>query len=209
MDISMNSDAKFWDAIARKYAARPVSDPEAYAHTLARTRNYMRQTDSVLELGCGTGSTALALGDACGAYLGTDVAPEMIAIASEKEQGAGQVSFAVSDSTMSGEADESRDVVLAFNLLHLLPDLDATLMRSAAVLKPGGYFISKTPCLAGQWYLRPVIAVMQVVGKAPFLRFLRPSDLDARIKAAGFEIVELAEHNKSTWGHFIVARKVH
>ena len=63
-DITMAhtaADARFWDKSARKYAAAPIKDMEGYDRTVDRTRQLLRDTDTVLELGCGTGTTALKL----------------------------------------------------------------------------------------------------------------------------------------------------
>ena len=49
---------------APKYAKSPIKDVPAYEYTLGRTRSYLKPTDAVLELGCGTGGTALKLADA-------------------------------------------------------------------------------------------------------------------------------------------------
>ena len=57
---------------ARRYAAAAVSDPRGYERTLRRTRELLEENDHVLELGCGTGSTALRLADGVASYLGTD-----------------------------------------------------------------------------------------------------------------------------------------
>ena len=57
----MTATAKFWDGIAEKYAKSPIRDIESYEHTLQRTVSYLKPTDQVLELGCGTGRTALRL----------------------------------------------------------------------------------------------------------------------------------------------------
>ncbi len=207
MDVVMQADARFWDKIARKYAKQPVSDPEAYERTLTRTRSYLRESDNVLEMGCGTGTSALKLADATGSYLATDLAAEMIAIATEKGTGTENVTFAVSDTRLDGVAEKSMDVLLSFNLFHLVLDLEQALGRVAEIVKPGGYFISKTPCLGTSWYLKPVIALMRLVGKAPYVAFLKSKDYDSAIEAAGFRIVEVAEHNKGTRGHFVVAQR--
>ncbi|MCG8445153.1 MAG: class I SAM-dependent methyltransferase [Hyphomicrobiales bacterium] len=55
----------------------PVRDVEAYEYTLERTRSYLAKTGRVLELGCGTGSTALLLAG----ITGNDISPNMIGIA--------------------------------------------------------------------------------------------------------------------------------
>ena len=207
MDMTMTTSPKFWDGIAKRYAAQPVSDPDAYALTLERTRGYLKSTDHVLEIGCGTGTSALKLADACAKITATDYAPEMIAIAREKGAEVPSVAFELADARLGDFEAGQFDAVLAFNLYHLVDDLETALNRAHAVLKPGGHFITKTPCLGGAWHLRPVIGMMRLFGKAPYLQYLRPDNWDAQIEAAGFDIVETAEHNKQTRGHFVVARK--
>ena len=39
------SDARFWDKTARKYAASTVSDPDGYERTLERTRAFLTPDD--------------------------------------------------------------------------------------------------------------------------------------------------------------------
>lgn len=82
--LTIESDARFWDRAARKYAARPIAAPAEYERTLDRTRALLKSSDHVLELGCGTGTTALRLADGVERYLATDISPEMIAIANQK-----------------------------------------------------------------------------------------------------------------------------
>ena len=54
-------DAGFWDRYARKYAAHAIKDMAGYQRTVERTRHYLKKTDRVIEIGCGTGTTALTL----------------------------------------------------------------------------------------------------------------------------------------------------
>lgn len=196
----------FWTNIAERYAARPVSDPNAYAHTLERTTEHLNPTDTVLEIGCGTGTTALKLAPSVTQYLATDYAEGMIEIARAKPA-ADTLRFEIADDQMTALKADEFDVALAFNLLHLLPDLESTLARVSTVLKPGGHFISKTPCIAGNPFFAVVIAALRLVGRAPYVAMLRPAQLKDKIRQAGFEIVEVADHNKGNRGHFIVARK--
>ena len=54
----------------------------------------------------------------------------------------------VDDATScDGESANCYDRVLAFNVLHLVEDLEATVEACASALRPGGLLISKTPCL--------------------------------------------------------------
>ena len=82
--MSITSDARFWDRSSRKYAKSSIADLNGYERTLERTRAYLQPGDSVLELGCGTGTTALRLADGVQSYLATDISGGMIAIAEEK-----------------------------------------------------------------------------------------------------------------------------
>lgn len=78
------SDARFWDRTSRKYAMGKIADQAGYERTLDRTRALFGASDKVLELGCGTGTTALRLAGAVQHYLATDFSAGMIAIANEK-----------------------------------------------------------------------------------------------------------------------------
>ena len=79
----------FWDKIAPKYAKKPVADPAAYEAKLDRVRALLRAEDRVLEIGCGTGSTALTLAPNVAEITATDISGGMIAIAEDKHAAAG------------------------------------------------------------------------------------------------------------------------
>ncbi|MBV2358977.1 class I SAM-dependent methyltransferase [Thalassococcus sp. CAU 1522] len=203
----MTTKAAFWDKIAEGYAKRPVGDAQAYEQTLNRVRHWLAPDMAVLELGCGTGTTALRLADTGADILGTDLSGEMIRIAEGKAavQGDANVRFAVAE---AGAAQGAFDAVMAFNLLHLVEDLPGTLTHVRARLPEGGLFISKTPCLGGKPWFRPLIGLLRLVGKAPFVAFLRPAELRRAIEAAGFEVVETGDYPPKLPSHFVVARAV-
>ena len=205
----MASDAAFWDSIAEKYAARPIKDEAAYAKTLERTRAHLRPDDRVIEFGCGTGTTAVKLAPAVGHYTATDIAANMIAIGEVKARDAHAANLTFLRGTLDDVwAEAPFDAVLAFNFLHLVDDLPAALARVRGLLDTGGLFISKTVCLSGAWLLmKPVIGVMQMMGRAPHLSFIAPAALERAIAAAGFEIVETGNYPK-TINRFDVARKM-
>ncbi|MDQ0317338.1 class I SAM-dependent methyltransferase [Amorphus orientalis] len=201
----------FWDRQARKYARRPVADMASYDHTMERTRAHLAGADSVVELGCGTGTTALRLADCVGHITATDISSEMIAIAREKaaKQGATNATFAHAD-VFSALADgPPRDAVLAFNLFHLTEDPAEAIRAVHDALKPGGLFVSKTVCLGDRpGVLRVVIPVMKAIGMAPkAVAFLKVAELDRTIAEAGFEILETGVFPKSPPARFVVARK--
>jgi ubiquinone/menaquinone biosynthesis C-methylase UbiE len=204
-------DQHFWDRVARKYARDPIKDMAGYTRTLECTRQRLRETDTVLELGCGTGTTALSLAPSVALLMGTDVSHEMIAIAREKAgtQGCGNAEFKVAPSDRALGTDGAFDAVLAFNVLHLLADRSATLQKVVCALKPGGLFISKTPCLSEMNpLLRLAVPVARLAGKAPSVAFFSALELEREIEGAGLTIIERARHGSGPKDPriFLVAR---
>lgn len=210
--MSIASDARFWDRTSRKYARGAISDQAGYERTLSSTRALLEPDGRVLELGCGTGTTALRLAGSVREYLATDISTEMIAIANEKCAASplpGLVFRTATADTLAAEAVQF-DAVLGFNYLHLVRDLPGTLRTIHAILAADGVFVSKTPCVGDMnpifWLALPV---MRAIGLAPYAGVFRAAELGRHIRDAGFEI--LATENHATKGNdrrpFIVARK--
>ncbi|MDZ4173268.1 MAG: class I SAM-dependent methyltransferase, partial [Hydrogenophaga sp.] len=76
--------AMFWDRIADKYAADPIEDIAGYEATLKRVQDFLSDDQDVLEIGCGTGTTALRLAPLTHRWLATDLSTNMISIARQK-----------------------------------------------------------------------------------------------------------------------------
>ncbi len=204
----MRNPENFWDGAAKKYARSPVKNQQAYSQTIERCKAHLSLNDNVLEIGCGTGSTALLLADSVARITASDISGNMIEIARAKEPRAENVTFvkgtAFDDTFEAG----SFSAVVTFNFLHLLKDIPATVRRANELLKPGGLFISKSTCLAGQGVFWPILLpVMQMIGFAPYVKFLTIEELEGMITSAGFEIVETGDYPASPPNRFIVARK--
>lgn len=213
MMLSSTTDAHFWDRIARKYATDPIKDTAGYERTLARTVELLSHSDNVLEIGCGTGTTALRLARTVRRLVATDVSSEMIAIAREKcvAQGGSNVEFVVAPAEGAPGDDGSYDAVLAFNVLHVVGARTAALARLFRLLRPGGLFISKTPCLTEMNPLiRLAVPVMRAIGQAPRrVAFFTASDLEREIAGVGFTVSERARHGSGRTDPriFIVAKR--
>ncbi len=209
----MTDAAKFWDKIAPKYAQDPIKDMSAYEYTRGRTASYLTQDSRVLEIGCGTGSTALELAPFAREIVGTDISPAMIEIAAQKARTAGisTVDFRAMTAQDASKLTEGFDVVTGFNLFHLVENAEDVFGNIHRLLPSGGYFISKTACLADpsvglkRFAFKPLIAVMRLFGKAPYVRSFTHRELESAITFAGFEIIETG--NFPALSRYIVARK--
>ncbi len=208
--------AQFWNKVANRYAKSPIANVEAYEATLDHTLANLNPSDVVLELGCGTGTTALKLASSVSRYVASDFAANMVEIGRRKAEDAGldKLEFQVGQLGDPDFGQGSYDAVLSFNMLHLLDDLPAALQQIHGLVRPGGHFISKTPC----WPTRSVplkyralsvmLPVMRLLGKAPDYVNLRTiPELESLIRAAGFELVEVGDYPNHPPSHFIVARR--
>ena len=206
----MDTDAAFWDKTARKYAASPIKNMDAYNETLDRTRAHLSKEDRVLEVGCGTGSTALLLASSVVHITASDFSASMIEIGEEKARGQGAENVSFLQAALPDPRLEAQpyDAVLSFNTLHLVRDLPAVLANLHGALKPGGLLITKTVCLAQQTRLWGVpIFLLRLIGRAPYVNLLTFGALEQAIEDAGFGILETGLY-PPPWSRFVVARKI-
>lgn len=209
----MTDSATFWNKAAPKYAKDPISDMAAYEYTLERTISYLSEDDRVLELGCGTGSTALLLAPHVREIVGTDLSDAMIGIAQDKakDEGLTNTDFRVASAADAAKLKEPFDAVLGHNLFHLVEDAESIFSDVYRMLPAGGYFIQKTPCLGDKAFgfkrfpIRAILPLMQLFGKAPYVRFMSQPDLENALTFAGFEIVEAG--NFPAESRYIVAKR--
>lgn len=199
----------FWDKMAKRYAASAIRDQAAYETKLEKTRAYLTPESRVLEIACGTGSTALLHAPFVQHYLATDYSGAMIEIAKAKAAKAGveNVTFQCRAIAAIGPEDGPFDVVMAHSILHLLPDWQDVLVDVFDLVKPGGLFISSTPCMKSfTVLLRPLLTLGQWAGKVPALAYFSAADLQRGLIAAGF-MIESTWQPKPRAAVFIVARR--
>lgn len=208
---TMSADAKFWDDIAKKYAARPVENVTAFERKKAITREHLRPDSTILEIGCGTGSLALELSASAGHVHAMDISTEMIRIANQKKDAQAVTNVTFHQGTLDGGTPfepAQFDAVWAYSILHLVDDRSRTLETIFALLKPGGSFISSNVCLGGTWVpYGALIAVMRWFGKAPVVYRYDRATIMRGIREAGFVEVEEKDVGAESTVAFIVARK--
>lgn len=204
--MSHERQQRFWNRIARRYAARQIKDVAAYEAMLTDVAARLAPSDRVLELGCGTGGTAIRLAPGVQDWKATDFSAQMIEIARAKPAG-DNLSFVLVDAEEAFD-DAPFDAICAFNVLHLLDDPHAILDRIHASLKPGGLLISKTWCfgdLGTRW--RGLFAVLRALGLFPATHGFTVAGLRQSLEKAGFEIVDETVFGKHRQNPYIVARR--
>jgi ubiquinone/menaquinone biosynthesis C-methylase UbiE len=204
----MKNARAFWNRSAARYAKSPIRNMSAYEQKLAITQEYLHPDSSVLEFGCGTGSTAILHAPHVRDMVAIDISDRMLEIAEHKARDAGVKNITFRRGTLEEveRAEASFDAVLGLNILHLLEDLDATLARVHGLLKPGGLFVSSTVLIGDiNFMLRLVIPPMQVLGFAPYVNRFGKQTLVNKLIAAGFSIEREWQPGKGTV--FIVAKK--
>ena len=203
------SNARFWNRIAARYARQPLADEAAYQRKLTMTRERLAPDMDVLEIGCGTGSTAIAHAPHVREIHAVDVSSRMLEIAAAKAKDAGATNIRFEECAVDtlDVPDDRYGAVLALSILHLVADRERTLRQVFRVLEPGGLFISNTACIAG-WMraLKPAFAIGRALTLLPLVQFFRQSELLASVEGAGFEIEEVWRPTVRS-AVFIVARK--
>jgi len=138
------AQARWYDALA---AVLTLGRDRSLRDRLAELAQ-LTPGESVLDVGCGTGSLALAakrrVGDT-GSVSGVDASLDMIALATRKATRAGAaVTFRVGTAERLPYADASLDAVMATLMLHHLPvPLRRDFAREARrVLRPGGRILT-------------------------------------------------------------------
>lgn len=124
------SDRVGWNFSVMKTLREPI--PWEYGDIV---RKYVKQTDSVLDIGTGGGERFLELAPYFGSGLGVDIDPEMVTVATKNAEGVQNVAFAVDDASLASITD-SFDVVIN---RHCHLDIPAAAQR----VKKNGYFITQ------------------------------------------------------------------
>ncbi len=210
MDMTMTVSPKFWDKIADRYAKRPIADTSAYEKKLEMSRRYFHPNMEVLEFGCGTGGTALLHAPFVGHIRALDVSSRMIEIANANKVASGEdpnVTFEVGAIENLTLPDASVDAVLGLSILHLVEDLPLVLKKVHQMLKPGGVFISSTPCLGDHLkVLKYIEPIGRMLGLMPMVKVFTMDRLVSALEEAGFEIEERWQPGKNK-ALFLVARR--
>ena len=186
----MREHKNFWDKNAGRYDRFMRKDRAAYDEMYELIRPIVRHK-MVLELATGTGLIAKNIVNAAAHIEATDASPEMITEAKRDNRSA-KLNFSVQDMFRLPYAEESFDVVIVSNALHIVPQPEKALAEIRRVLKDDGVLIAPTFTHAGNSFTGKVKAFFMRLAGFPlhskwaseeYLRFLRQNGWTVRKSA--------------------------
>ena len=137
----------FWDRNAGRYDRFMRKDGAAYEEMYALIRPVVK-AKTVLELATGTGLIAKNIVIAAAHIEATDASAEMIAEA-KRDSHSAKLHFSVQDMFCLPYANQSFNVVIVSNALHIVPQPEKALAEIRRVLKDDGVLIAPTFTHAG------------------------------------------------------------
>ena len=205
---SINKSEKFWDRLSKNYDKRDNNE-KTYKKTLEIIKKNLKSSDIVLDYACATGSYSIDLAANVKEIHGIDISSKMIEIAKRK---AGTNVYFAKATIFEKYKKEKFNVVLAFNIFHLLEEPKKVIHRINELLKPGGLLISKTPCLGEKKtflhsFLFYILLILSKIGLIPDIRFFNISELENLITNENFQIVKPESLNHNPQDYFIIAKK--
>ena len=188
--IATQEHKNFWDKNAGRYDRFMRKDRAAYDEMYELIRPIVRHK-TVLELATGTGLIAKHIVNAAAHIEATDASAEMIAEA-KRDNRSEKLYFSVQDMFCLPYAEESFDVVIVSNALHIVPQPEKALQEIKRVLKDDGVLIAPTFTHAGNSFSGKVKAFfMKLAGfplhskwtSAEYLHFLSQNGWTVRKSA--------------------------
>ena len=183
--------ARFWNRMAPRYARTPIKDEAAYAEKLAMTRELFTSDTRVLEFGCGTGGTAMLHAPHVAHVHAIDGSEKMIDIARRRARtdAIEGVSFETSSIEAFDPGMRRFDVVLGLSVMQLVDDRGAVIRKVHELLRPGGHFVTSTPCIADSLpALRFVTSPLGALGLIPPLQVFTSKELVDDMIRGGFRV---------------------
>lgn len=138
----------YWERHARAYDRSMMIFGAPMKRITELTSDAVADADTVLEVGAGTGLITIAIAKRARQVIATDYSYEMLAALRtriERER-LSNVRCWFADIYKLGQPPNSFDVVVAANVLHLVPDIAGALAALRLVLRPGGKLIAPTFC---------------------------------------------------------------
>ena len=135
----------FWDKVSGVYDLfENIYNKSVYQSTGESVAKYIKNSDRVLECACGTGAISIFIAPVCKELIVSDYSVGMLKQAKKKLKNYDNIEYKRVDITDIEAEDNSFDVVVAGNVIHLLPDPQRAMNELTRVCKDGGRLVIPT-----------------------------------------------------------------
>ncbi len=187
------NERRFWDKFAAHYDSfvRNIFG-KTYKSILENMDSELNANQAVLEIGTGTGIIPFAIYSKVSSIVATDISPDMIKIASQKQADLNirNINFQVQDSYNLAFPDKSFDVVIASNLLHLLYEPEKPLAEVMRVMKDDGIFIAPTFCVGENLRSKVITTVAGIISGFKIINNWSIREFKIMLLNNGFKIIK-------------------
>ena len=186
------SERKFWNKKARSYdTVVGKFFPTAYAAIIENIIIDVSPSSKVLEVATGTGILSIKFSNKAAHITAIDIAPEMLKVAREKSASLQitNIDFEIGDICNLKYQDQSFDIVVASNVLHLLFNPELALQEIKRVLRDNGKLIAPTFCHGTNLRSRILSAILSVLGQNTKNRW-SPKNYKEFVEGQGFTITK-------------------
>lgn len=197
---------EWWDAngpmrpLHRLNPIRLAYIKERIAARFDRDATVSRALDGlrILDIGCGAGLVSEPLCRMGASVTGVDPSPEIIAAARlHAGEGGLAIDYRATTAEALAEAGESFDVVLMLEVVEHVADVPAFVATVGALARPGGLVVASTINRTLKSFALAIVGAEYVARLLPkgthqYESFIRPSELAAWLREAGFQLEDVS-----------------
>lgn len=200
----MKDSREFWNKQAKNFDSESNKELD---HYIEMTRTHLTSEQNVLDFGCGTGYSTRQLGESVKTIVGLDYSEEMIKVAELKPKQE-NVSYQVGSIEDMTSGQGQYDVVVVYNVLHLVDNLDDLMKQMNQLLKPDGLLISATACIGQKKsFVTQLLKLLSKLGFFIKVNTYSYQSLTDTINRHGFETIDSKELNETAPNLYLVSKK--
>jgi SAM-dependent methyltransferase len=201
MESAMATDPVWQGEMGRSWARMQEATDRQFAEVGRAVVGLLdaKAGERILDLGCGAGSTTLAIAEAVGPsgrVTGVDISPDLVALAQQRTRTLASVTIVEADAARHGFEPASHDALFSRHGCMFFADATAAFANIRRGLKPRARVAMSAfaPLAENPWATVPLSIVESVLGPAPAsnspppgpFSWANPSVFETALAAAGF-----------------------
>lgn len=189
MEQDDDTGRRYWDRHAKNYDRSMLLFGGPLRRMVDLVRASLQGADRVLEVAAGTGLVTKSISEVATECVATDYSPEMVERLRERvrQEGLTNVRCQQADIYALPFEESTFDAVVAANVVHLVPDLEAALWGLKRVLRKSGLIVVPTYCHDETTVSRFVSKGLSLTG-FPGARRFSVESLKSAVEASGLTV---------------------